>query len=73
MTHAFENLDPHDAARRLPEARFECGVCWHVYDPVIGDESWQIPRGTPFADLPAHWSCPRCGTEKAKFMVVGDD
>ena len=26
-----------------------------------------IPPGTPFADIPASWSCPDCGTDKTNF------
>ena len=25
-----------------------------------GDPVWQIPPGTPFAELPPHWTCPNC-------------
>jgi len=48
----------------------ECGVCWWVYDPARGDVTWQVPPGTPFADLPEHWRCPNCDTARAQFMVV---
>ena len=50
--------------------RFECRICWAVYDPARGDEVWQIPPGTPFTDLPPHWSCPRCAAEKREFLVL---
>jgi rubredoxin len=53
--------------------RRECKVCWHVYDPLVGDGVWQIPAGTPFSELPAHWTCPNCSTPKADFLVIGDD
>jgi rubredoxin len=56
-----------------PEARLECKVCWHVYDPAEGDEHWQIPPGTPFTSLPEHWSCPRCSGERSGFLVIDDD
>ncbi|MEM6775213.1 MAG: [NiFe]-hydrogenase assembly chaperone HybE [Pseudomonadota bacterium] len=49
----------------------ECGVCWFVYDPREGDPIWQIPAGTSFSDLPAHWRCPHCDTPREQFMVVG--
>jgi len=64
---SFENFTPAvadcDAA-----ARFECGVCWEVYDPAVGDPQWQVPPGTPFAALPAHWSCPNCDAPRERFM-----
>jgi rubredoxin len=53
--------------------RFECGVCWHVYDPAEGDPVWQIPAGTAFADLPDEWCCPNCDGAKTRFMRIGDD
>ena len=55
-----------------PRTRLECGVCWTVYDPTLGDEVWQIPPGTAFADLPPHWTCPNCAGEKQRFLVLDD-
>jgi len=54
------------------DTRLECRVCWTVYDPALGDEVWQIPPGTPFSDLPAHWTCPNCSCEKQLFLVLDD-
>ncbi len=54
------------------DARLECKICWHVYDPAEGDEVRQIPAGTPFAALPAQWSCPNCDGGKDGFLVVPD-
>lgn len=51
-----------------PEARMECKVCWTVYDPATGDPEWQIPPGTPFADLPAEWRCPVCDGPAEQFL-----
>lgn len=53
--------------------RFECKVCWYVYDPRLGDDVWQIPPGTSFATLPEHWSCPNCSTTKDQFLGLDDD
>jgi len=69
----FEGTDLGDAPRIGPMTKLECGICWHVYDPAAGDEVWQIPPGTPFLDLPPHWSCPNCAGERTQFMVVDDD
>jgi rubredoxin len=55
-----------------PHACLECKICWTVYDPALGDEVWQIPPGTPFTELPAHWSCPNCAAEKSSFLVLDD-
>lgn len=67
----FEQFGEH---REIPpEARLECKICWHVYDPAQGDPVWQVPPGTPFTALPAHWTCPHCAANKDGFMVVVDD
>jgi rubredoxin len=55
-----------------PDDRLECGICWWVYDPAIGDDSRAIPSGTAFADLPADWCCPGCDAPPHKFMVLGE-
>lgn len=55
----------------LPDAsaqRFECGICWWVYDPAAGDELAQIPPGTPFEALPERWCCPTCEAPPMKFL-----
>ena len=43
-----------------PGTRLECKICWYVYDPAQGDPVWQVPPGTPFTELPPHWTCPNC-------------
>lgn len=67
----FEGSYLGDRQRIGDDARLECGICWHVYDPVEGDAVWQIAPGTPFAALPEHWSCPQCDAPRHKFMVIG--
>jgi len=59
--------------RATSGGRRECGVCWHVYDPAEGDPVWQVAAGTPFEQLPPHWSCPHCGAEQSKFLVLADE
>jgi rubredoxin len=66
----FEGTYLGDASRLDPSTRLECKVCWYVYDPAQGDAHWQIPAGTPFYDLPPHWTCPNCSCDKEQFMVV---
>ena len=68
----FEGSYLGNATKIAPDAKLECKICWYVYDPAVGDAVWQIPPGTPFAALPAHWSCPNCAGEKEQFMVVSD-
>jgi rubredoxin len=55
-----------------PSTRLECKVCWYVYDPAQGDDVWQVPPGTPFTELPPHWTCPNCSTTKDQFLVLSD-
>jgi len=56
-----------------PDTRLECKICWYVYDPAVGDAVWQVPPGTPFDQLPPHWTCPNCAALQGQFMVVHDD
>jgi rubredoxin len=53
-------------------ARYECGVCWAVYDPASGDPAWQVAPGTPFDRLPSHWTCPNCSAGRDRFLVLDD-
>lgn len=64
-------MEPTREAGRA--GRRECGVCWTIYDPALGDPQWQVPPGTAFEDLPAHWSCPNCAAEQSKFLALADD
>lgn len=68
--HFFKGSYGGDAALIGPDSVLECKICWEVYDPAIGDPYWQIPPGTPFSELPDHWSCPNCEGKKKDFMVV---
>ncbi len=71
MNQLFEGSYLGDGSRIADDTRLECGVCWWVYDPALGDEERQIAPGTPFRLLPDTWNCPNCSTEKHKFMVLG--
>lgn len=68
----FEGSYGGDAARISAHAKLECNICWHIYDPAVGDTYWQVPPGTPFSELPEHWSCPNCDGSKSGFMVVDE-
>ena len=71
---AMSGFESFAGAAAIPAtARMECKVCWHVYDPDVGDAVWQIPAGTPFAQLPPHWTCPDCSAPAAQFLRLGDD
>mgnify|MGYP000850944448 FL=1 len=47
--------------------KYVCGICGYVYDPAQGDPDNNVPKGTPFAELPADWTCPVCGAGKEEF------
>ncbi len=68
----FEGSFLGNGDRISPSARLECGVCWWVYDPAVGDQAWQIPAGTGFSELPDHWRCPNCDNPREQFMVLTD-
>jgi len=68
----FEGSFLGDATRIADDARMECKICWHVYDPAAGDPVWQIAPGTPFSALPEDWRCPECDGERQQFMVLRD-
>jgi len=71
-TTTFEGRHLGDRSRLPPHARMECKICWTRYDPAEGDPQGQVPPGTPFAQLPPHWSCPQCEGSAEQFMVVDD-
>lgn len=50
--------------------KYKCSVCGYVYDPAVGDASAGVKPGTAFADLPADWVCPVCGSSKDKFAPM---
>jgi [NiFe] hydrogenase assembly HybE family chaperone len=53
--------------------RYECGVCWRVYDPAEGDPGAEIPPGTAFEELPEFWCCPNCDTPKQRFLALDSE
>lgn len=66
----FEGSYLGDDARVPPNARMECKICWHVYDPAEGCSVWQVPAGTPFTALPPEWRCPTCDGDRTQFMLL---
>jgi len=71
MSRPFESSYGGDGSRIADDTRLECGICWWVYDPALGDDVTQVSPGTPFSRLPDTWRCPNCDAEKSKFMVLG--
>ncbi len=45
-----------------------CRGCYFIYDDARGLPQDGVASGTTFADLPAQWTCPDCGTGKATFQ-----
>ena len=71
MSRPFEGSYLGDGSKIADDTRLECGICWWVYDPALGDEATQVAPGTPFRLLPDTWTCPNCSADKQKFMVIG--
>ena len=46
-----------------------CRGCYFIYNEAQGLPGSGIAAGTRFADLPATWECPDCGTDKSAFRV----
>jgi len=69
-------IDPEKLTGKMPEpvpsvyVKYECTVCGHIYDEEFGEPEAGILPGTRFEDLPADWTCPVCGAEKADFIKI---
>jgi rubredoxin len=67
-------MNPPGVSKRIIDSsRLECRICWHVYDPAVGDALEQVPPGTPFSALPEYWRCPQCDAEQDKFLPLADE
>lgn len=71
MSRPFEGSYLGDGSKIADDTVLECGICWWVYDPALGDEDRQVAPGTAFRLLPDTWTCPNCAADKSKFMVIG--
>jgi rubredoxin len=49
---------------------WQCANCGHVYSEERGAPEDGIAPGTRWADVPADWYCPHCGSEKAQFEMI---
>ena len=52
--------------------KYICELCGTCYDEQIGDPGRSIAAGTAFQDLPAHYECPCCGSEREAFSLADD-
>lgn len=66
-------LDRLNRSRVGSDTRMQCKVCWHVYDPAEGEPDMEIPPGTPFNELPEHFTCPGCGNSLTSFIPCPED
>ena len=53
--------------------RWLCLGCGWLYDEALGDQRHGLAPGTRWADVPADWHCPDCGTPKGGFLMVEID
>jgi rubredoxin len=49
---------------------WQCRTCGYIYAEKEGDPDEGLKPGTRWADLPATWICPVCGTPKSDFDMV---
>ncbi len=59
-----------DGPRPSAAGLFQCADCLSVYDPRHGDHFAKIRRNVEFSELPATYSCPVCGGDRAGFRPV---
>jgi len=50
--------------------KYRCNICGYIYDPLVGDPERNIPKNTPFEELPDDWVCPICGANKMYFEPI---
>ena len=53
-----------------PYQTWQCRTCGYVYDEAAGDPDEGLKPGTRWAEIPAGWVCPVCGTPKSDFDMV---
>ncbi|ATC25483.1 rubredoxin [Caulobacter vibrioides] len=49
---------------------WQCRTCGYIYDEEQGDPGEGLAAGTRWADIPAGWLCPLCGTPKSDFDMI---
>jgi rubredoxin len=53
-----------------PYKTWQCRTCGFIYEEAAGAPAEGLARGTRWADIPANWVCPLCGTPKADFDMI---
>ncbi len=54
-------------------AKYECGICWTVYDEEKGRPQEGIEAGRRFDNLDNNWHCPNCEAPKEKFLMKNQE
>ena len=49
---------------------WQCQTCGYLYEEEKGDPLEGLAPGTRWADIPADWVCPFCGTAKSDFDMI---
>ena len=58
MSRPFEGSYLGDGSKIADDTRLECGICWWVYDPALGDEATQIAAGHAVPAAAGHLDLP---------------
>ena len=53
-----------------PYLTWQCRTCGYIYDETEGAPAEGLAPGTRWAEVPADWVCPLCGTAKTDFDMV---
>ena len=48
----------------------QCRTCGWIYEEAAGAPDEGLAPGTRWADVPANWVCPLCGTPKSDFDMI---
>jgi rubredoxin len=78
-TESTQQQEDEDGGPKVDPRRFEekftvlntgvheCRSCGYRYDQAVGDPSYPVPPGLPFAQLPDDWRCPTYGAAQSFF------
>jgi|TARA_B100000768_G_scaffold172883_1_gene181565 rubredoxin len=50
--------------------KYECTVCFHIYDEALGDPDEGFAPGTLWENIPDDWVCPVCSVGKEDFVLM---
>lgn len=50
--------------------QWHCDLCGFTYDENTGLPGEGIAPGTPWAQVPADWTCPDCSAPKSDFTLA---